>query len=84
MRFLVLIMLMVIALIAVFVILNPIQSGSLTAQQMAERNSACSNWSLDDCRETSEYLQNVTTAFGCSGAKDCKNKCTAMSYCLIE
>lgn len=83
MRFLVLLMLMVIALIAVFAILNPIQAGSLSTQQMAERNSVCSNWSMDDCKPTSSYLQDVERVFGCSGADACKTKCSSMKYCLI-
>lgn len=82
MRFLVLLMLMVLALIAAFAILNPIQSGSLSARQMAERNSACSNWSLDDCKPASDYLQNVERIFGCSGADECMAKCSGMKYCL--
>jgi len=82
MRFLVLLMLMVLALIAAFAILNPIQSGSLSAQQLAERNSACSNWSMDDCKPTSGYLQGVKNIFGCSGADECKAKCSSMKYCL--
>lgn len=80
-RFLVLLMLAVIALLAIFTIINPIQSGSLTAQQMAERNSACSNWSMHDCRATSEYLQDVERVFGCSG-EECKKKCSDIGYCL--
>ncbi len=82
MRFLVLLMLMVLALIAAFAILNPIQSGSLSVQQMAERNSACSNWSIDDCKPASGYLQDVEKILGCSGADDCKAKCSSMKYCL--
>jgi len=82
MRFLVLLMLMVLALIAAFAILNPIQSGSLSVQQMAERNSACSNWSMDDCNPASDYLQDVEKIFGCSGADECKAKCSGMKYCL--
>lgn len=83
MRFLVLLMLMVLALLAIFVLMNPIRSGSETAQQIAERNSACSNWSLYDCRETSEYLQSVKEAFGCQSFEECRKKCESIKYCLI-
>lgn len=83
-RYLVLILLMVIALLAVLTLLNPIQSSSLTAQQMQERNIACSNWSMKDCKPTAEKeLQEVEMIFGCSGAEDCKKKCSSIKFCLI-
>lgn len=81
--FLVLIFLAVLVVIGALALLNPIQSGSLTAQQMAERNSACSNWSMNDCGPTSGYLQEVEKAFGCSGADECKKKCSSLKYCLV-
>ncbi len=83
-RFLVLLLLMVIALLAILTLLNPIQSGSSTIQQTAERNSACSNWSMDDCEPSSKYLENVAKVFGCFGAEDCKNKCSNIKYCLTS
>lgn len=83
-RFLVLILLIVIAVIAMFMVLNPIQSGSVSAQQAAERGTACSNWSMDSCSSSSGYLQGVKKAFGCAGADECKQKCLAMRYCLTS
>ncbi len=83
-RFIVLIMLALIVLLAVFLgIINPIQLGVESASNTTQQNSACSNWSLDDCSATSKYLKDVEIAFNCISYEDCRRQCSNIGYCLV-
>jgi len=83
MRFMILIILGLIVLLAIFLgIVNPINKSIDTTQDTAEQHSSCSNWSVDECKTSSKYFQNVKNALNCLDEKSCRKKCSNMGYCL--